>query len=114
MMQSDPEAEGLALDPRELLKMVYRRRGWLILFTLAGLLIAGAAVLLQKPVYKSTATLLIDSQQIPTALVAAPLTNIANERISKIRQRSEEHTSELQSRAHLVCRILLAQKKKKK
>ena len=85
-MQSDPEAEGLALDPRELLKMVYRRRGWLILFTLAGLLIAGAAVLLQKPVYKSTATLLIDSQQIPTALVAAPLTNIANERISKIRQ----------------------------
>lgn len=85
-MQPDAEAEGLALDPREILKMVYRRRVWLFLFTLAGLLLAGAAVLLQKPVYKSTAILLIDSQQIPTALVAAPLTNIANERISKIRQ----------------------------
>src|SRR2546422_5484176 len=48
--------------------------------------------------------------------------------ISKIRQhtrrrkpkislgckRSEEHTSELQSRLHLVCRLLLEKKKKKK
>src|SRR5439155_23670528 len=31
-----------------------------------------------------------------------------------IRERSEEHTSELQSRGHLVCRLLLEKKKKKK
>src|SRR3989442_11480590 len=30
------------------------------------------------------------------------------------RTRSEEHTSELQSRPHLVCRLLLEKKKKKK
>src|SRR5436305_5101794 len=30
------------------------------------------------------------------------------------RNRSEEHTSELQSRPHLVCRLLLEKKKKKK
>src|SRR3989449_2798748 len=30
-----------------------------------------------------------------------------------IRTRSEEHTSELQSRLHLVCRLLLEKKKKK-
>src|SRR5439155_20998263 len=30
------------------------------------------------------------------------------------RSRSEEHTSELQSRGHLVCRLLLEKKKKKK
>src|SRR3989449_7037700 len=30
------------------------------------------------------------------------------------RPRSEEHTSELQSRLHLVCRLLLEKKKKKK
>src|SRR5205809_3729991 len=30
------------------------------------------------------------------------------------RCRSEEHTSELQSRLHLVCRLLLEKKKKKK
>src|SRR2546422_1549979 len=29
-------------------------------------------------------------------------------------QRSEEHTSELQSRLHLVCRLLLEKKKKEK
>src|SRR5437660_5056719 len=33
---------------------------------------------------------------------------------SKLRKsRSEEHTSELQSRGHLVCRLLLEKKKKK-
>src|SRR2546422_4256023 len=30
-----------------------------------------------------------------------------------VRKRSEEHTSELQSRLHLVCRLLLEKKKKK-
>src|SRR5690554_6976364 len=30
------------------------------------------------------------------------------------KERSEEHTSELQSRPHLVCRLLLEKKKKKK
>src|SRR2546425_8857927 len=32
----------------------------------------------------------------------------------RIRRRSEEHTSELQSLAYLVCRLLLEKKKKKK
>src|SRR2546425_3495393 len=32
----------------------------------------------------------------------------------KLRQRSEEHTSELQSLAYLVCRLLLEKKKKKR
>src|SRR2546422_5466206 len=31
-----------------------------------------------------------------------------------LHHRSEEHTSELQSRLHLVCRLLLEKKKKKK
>src|SRR2546422_3963175 len=32
----------------------------------------------------------------------------------RLHERSEEHTSELQSRLHLVCRLLLEKKKKKK
>src|SRR5439155_23894972 len=32
---------------------------------------------------------------------------------SESRERSEEHTSELQSRGHLVCRLLLEKKKRK-
>src|SRR5687768_18149707 len=35
-------------------------------------------------------------------------------RSGDLRTRSEEHTSELQSRLHLVCRLLLEKKKKKK
>src|SRR2546422_1359558 len=33
-------------------------------------------------------------------------------RQGRLRDRSEEHTSELQSRLHLVCRLLLEKKKK--
>src|SRR2546422_4437372 len=32
--------------------------------------------------------------------------------VEMLRKRSEEHTSELQSRLHLVCRLLLEKKKK--
>src|SRR5690554_7403791 len=41
------------------------------------------------------------------------LLNIGSE-VNKGSLRSEEHTSELQSRPHLVCRLLLEKKKKKK
>src|SRR2546429_9961086 len=34
-------------------------------------------------------------------------------RLPELRRRSEEHTSELQSRLHLVCRLLLEKKKNK-
>src|SRR2546429_4621456 len=33
------------------------------------------------------------------------------ELVAQVRERSEEHTSELQSRLHLVCRLLLEKKK---
>src|SRR2546422_7318945 len=42
---------------------------------------------------------------VPAAVVDATISQIA-------RGRSEEHTSELQSRLHLVCRLLLEKKKK--
>src|SRR5438105_6069780 len=42
-----------------------------------------------------------------------PLLSIGNSRHSpcRVRKRSEEHTSELQSRVDLVCRLLLEKKK---
>src|SRR2546422_7816833 len=33
--------------------------------------------------------------------------------VARVEHRSEEHTSELQSRLHLVCRLLLEKKKKR-
>src|SRR5689334_24761542 len=38
----------------------------------------------------------------------------ARHRVELVARRSEEHTSELQSQFHLVCRLLLEKKKKKK
>src|SRR2546429_2587757 len=36
---------------------------------------------------------------------------VRGERLEMLERRSEEHTSELQSRLHLVCRLLLEKKK---
>src|SRR2546422_8387574 len=52
----------------------------------------------------------LDSQ-LGSALDAACLTDLFD---LAYEDRSEEHTSELQSRLHLVCRLLLEKKKKKK
>src|SRR2546429_4825045 len=42
-----------------------------------------------------------------------PLTRSCSNRNANVFSRSEEHTSELQSRLHLVCRLLLEKKKNK-
>src|SRR5690625_5460256 len=73
-----------------------------------------------------------EPMRVPTVLPtpAAPTTNAINivtrssqpangsERrmnaMNNVKNRSEEHTSELQSRGHLVCRLLLEKKNKKK
>lgn len=87
-MSTDQGSEGLGIFPREIIAAIYRRRRWLILPVLLGLIVAASIAVLQKPQYRSTATLLIDSQKIPTTIVAAPLANVANERIAKIRQQA--------------------------
>src|SRR5436309_11805596 len=56
-------------------------------------------------------------QEIETddqALPAQPLAPDDSEIEARHRGRSEEHTSELQSRENLVCRLLLEKKKKNK
>src|SRR5438552_1728551 len=54
------------------------------------------------------------SNEMATELVAAIPGAVAFVDAAKVPQRSEEHTSELQSPDHLVCRLLLEKKKKKK
>src|SRR5699024_12732445 len=69
------------------------------------------------------ATLLFTVMVVPvTMAIALALAILANEKIRGIgffrtvnnKVRSEEHTSELQSRFDLVCRLLLEKKKRKK
>src|SRR2546422_8547895 len=49
-----------------------------------------------------------------TALLVIDVSRVCDEAGGVTGGRSEEHTSELQSRLHLVCRLLLEKKKKKK
>src|SRR5215813_4917638 len=52
----------------------------------------------------------------PAAFLDASTSGLASAQLQSYlgQLRSEEHTSELQSRPHLVCRLLLEKKKKKK
>src|SRR5690554_6989313 len=53
-------------------------------------------------------------QLSPITLLMTRACREYKEVIRMLEARSEEHTSELQSRPHLVCRLLLEKKKKKK
>ena len=50
-----------------------------------------------------------------TAVISAPMYELGGQEVELLirRDRSEEHTSELQSPMYLVCRLLLEKKKKK-
>src|SRR5690554_7679695 len=50
-------------------------------------------------------------KEMPSAVLSVGTLTIDQ---NQYKVRSEEHTSELQSRPHLVCRLLLEKKKKKK
>src|SRR5687768_13859709 len=49
----------------------------------------------------------------PSGAAIRDILNVLGRRFEGLSLRSEEHTSELQSRLHLVCRLLLEKKKKK-
>src|SRR5690554_6638031 len=58
----------------------------------------------------------VKAENIATGSTIEPFVtgNLTRPKLPKnIKTRSEEHTSELQSRPHLVCRLLLEKKKKK-
>src|SRR2546422_8582352 len=53
-------------------------------------------------------------QELDNKLADIVTLGLRRERVGAHQHRSEEHTSELQSRLHLVCRLLLEKKKKNK
>src|SRR5687768_17879506 len=77
-----------------------------------------AAVALGLDKYKEVSVALVKTistcdQAIAMSANGASADKLRDESQS-IKARSEEHTSELQSRLHLVCRLLLEKKKQKK
>src|SRR2546422_2067264 len=61
--------------------------------------------------FRSLATL---NGSIPMSIMRVTVEGASFVRSVESTRRSEEHTSELQSRLHLVCRLLLEKKKKTK
>ena len=91
------------ISPREIAAILYRRRIWLVLPLLVCTVLALIVSVVIRPAYQSSATLLVDSQQIPTTVVAAPLANYSDEQIAKIRQRilSRQNLAALVKAQHL-------------
>ena len=67
--------------------ILWQRRWWVIGSTLL-LFIAGVVAAYMLPtIYRSTATLLVQSQDLPTSIVDAPSSGVIEQRIAKIRER---------------------------
>jgi uncharacterized protein involved in exopolysaccharide biosynthesis len=85
-MNDDTIPGASVISPLEIFAILYRRRWWIALPMLIGTALALAVAMLMTPAYRSQATLLIDSPQIPTSFAPAQTANYANERVAKIRQ----------------------------
>ena len=73
----------VALTPSEILAIVRRRMKSLILPALAVIVLAGLVALLLPPIYRSTATILIEEQEIPTDYVMTMVTSFAEQPSSR-------------------------------
>jgi uncharacterized protein involved in exopolysaccharide biosynthesis len=73
-------------DFREYLSFFARRRWPMILTALVVVIIAAAVAVLLPPAYRSTATILIEEQEIPPDLVRTTISSYADQRIQVISQ----------------------------
>jgi polysaccharide chain length determinant protein (PEP-CTERM system associated) len=79
--------EPRTLTPAEILDIV-RRRKWSLVLPAALIVLAGLLVaFLLPPIYKSSATILIEEQEIPAEFVMTTVTSFAEQRIQQITQR---------------------------
>jgi uncharacterized protein involved in exopolysaccharide biosynthesis len=69
------------------ISIAWRRRFYLLIPFVVVLIITIVTVFVLPPVYKSTGTILIESQQIPKELIQSTVTSFADERIQIITQR---------------------------
>lgn len=76
-----------AMNPSALLAIVQRRKWSILLPALAAMLITVIIVLVLPPVYRSTATILIEQQDIPEDFVKTTITTYADQQLQIINQR---------------------------
>src|SRR5271157_4256237 len=71
----------------DIIKIIKRRKWAFILPALAVVFLTVIVLLLWKPVYRSTSTILIEEQEIPREYVMATVTSFAEQRLQTINQR---------------------------
>jgi uncharacterized protein involved in exopolysaccharide biosynthesis len=86
-MNKEREQEGEGLDVSEYLAVLRRRRWYMILPVVLIVPIVVFVALTLPPTYRSTATILIEQQQIPQDLVRTTVTSFADQRVQVISQR---------------------------
>jgi succinoglycan biosynthesis transport protein ExoP len=72
---------------REFLAAAARRRKWIIITAAGGLLVTLLLALFLPAYYRSTGTILIEQQELPTELVRSTVTSYADQRVQVISQR---------------------------
>lgn len=87
-MQEEEQDDGAGAGLIAALPVIIWQRRWLLIVPLVLLAAAGiAAAILTPPVYRSSATVLIESQQLPRDLVNSPVTDVIDQRIARARER---------------------------
>ena len=72
---------------QDYLVAIKKRKVGILIIALTVLIISAAVAFLLPPVYKSSATILIEQQEIPQELVMSTVTSYAAERIQTIQAR---------------------------
>jgi len=85
--EREREEHGEGFDFLEYLRILRRRRWYMILPLVAILATAVVVAVTLPPVYRSSATILIEQQQIPQDLARATVTGFADQRVQIISQR---------------------------
>lgn len=75
------------LTPGDFLKIISRRKWSILIPAVMVIIIAAIIALALEPVYRSSSTILIEEQEIPSSFVMATISSFAEQRIQSINQR---------------------------
>lgn len=81
------------MNLKDYIAAFHRRRRLMLLASLGFLSVTLALAFLWPPIYKSTATILIEEQEIPSDLVRSTITSYADQRIETIKQQVMSRTT---------------------
>ncbi len=81
-----PQESASTVNLRDYLEIFQRRRATILLTAGLLLCLAVTAAILWPPTFKSTATILIEEQEVPAELVHSTITSYADQRIEMIKQ----------------------------